>query len=60
MSETLKKKGIPIATIGAVLVLMAPMLLQVVLAAPRIHGPINCDVTSDNALECTFNVSGLD
>jgi hypothetical protein len=59
MSETLKKKGIPIATIGAVLVLMAPMLLQVVLAAPRIHGPINCDVTSDNALECTFNVSGL-
>jgi hypothetical protein len=47
MSETLKKKGIP-------------MLLQVVLAAPRIHGPINCDVTSDNALECTFNVSGLD
>ena len=59
MSESLRKKGIPAATIGAVMMLMAPMLLQGALAAPTIHGPINCTVTEDNALECEFNVSGL-
>ena len=45
MSESLRKKGIPAATIGAVMMLMAPLLLQTALAAPTIHGPINCTVT---------------
>jgi hypothetical protein len=59
MSESIKKIGIPSATMGAAILLMAPLLLQGALAAPTLHGPINCSVTSANALECTFNVSGL-
>jgi hypothetical protein len=38
---------------------MSPMLLQAALAASRVHGSIDCSVTSANALECIFNVSGL-
>jgi hypothetical protein len=60
MSEAIKKIGIPTtATITVALMLMSPMLLQTALAAPTVHGPINCSVTSANALQCTFNVSGL-
>jgi hypothetical protein len=59
MSESMKKVGIPSATMGAAILLMAPMLLQGALAAPTVHGPINCSVTDQNALECKFNVSGL-
>jgi hypothetical protein len=57
MSENLKKIGIPIATIAAVTMLMAPMLLQGALAAPRIHAG-ECTVVDDN-LVCEFDVSGL-
>jgi hypothetical protein len=59
MSESITKIGIPTGTIGAAVMLMAPLLLQGAFAAPTVHGPINCSVTSANALECVFNVSGL-
>jgi hypothetical protein len=59
MSESIKKIGIPSGTIGVAIMLMAPMLLQGAFAAPKVHGPIDCSVTSANALECKFNVSGL-
>jgi len=57
MSENVKKIGIGTATIAAGLMLMAPMLLQGALAAPRIHGG-ECVVVDDN-LVCEFDVSGL-
>lgn len=56
MSENLKKIGIPIATI-AVMMLMAPMLLQGAFAAPRLHAQ-DCEVVDGN-LVCQFDVSGL-
>lgn len=59
MQNRLKHVGIPSATMGAAILMMAPMLLQGALAAPTVHGPINCSVTDQNALECKFNVSGL-
>ena len=61
MTGNSMKIGIPAATatMAAALMLMSPMLLQAALAAPTVHGPINCTVTSANALECILNVSGL-
>jgi hypothetical protein len=60
MSESLKKIGIPTtATIGAVIMLTAPMLLQGAFAAPTLHGPFTCQIVGQNQLHCTANVSGL-
>ena len=59
MTGNVKKIGIPTTGIGAAILLVAPMLLQGASAAPTLHGPIACSVTSANALECKLNVSGL-
>jgi hypothetical protein len=59
MTGNVKKIGIPTTGIGAAILLVAPMLLQGAFAAPTLHGPIACSVTSANALECKLNVSGL-
>jgi hypothetical protein len=57
MSESIKKIGIPTATIGAAIMMLAPMLLQGAFAAPTIHGG-ECTTVDDN-LVCEFDVSGL-
>ena len=61
MTGNSMKIGVPAATatIVSALMLMAPMLLQAAQSTPTVHGPINCTVTSANALECILNVSGL-
>jgi hypothetical protein len=59
MSESMTKKtGLTTATIAAAIMLMAaPMLLQVAFAAPKIHAG-DCRVEGNN-LVCEFDVSGL-
>jgi hypothetical protein len=57
MSESIKKIGVPSATIGAAIMLMAPMLLQGALAAPTLKSG-ECTTVDDN-LVCDLNVSGL-
>jgi hypothetical protein len=57
MSESIKKIGIPTATIGAAIMMLAPVLLQGAFAAPTIHAG-ECNVVNNN-LVCAFDVSGL-
>jgi hypothetical protein len=56
MSETLKKIGIPSATIASALLLMAPMLASA--ASPHFIGSPTCSTVTGN-LECTGKVAGL-
>ena len=57
MSESIRKIGIPTATIGAAIMMLAPVLLQGAFAAPTIHAQ-ECNVVNNN-LVCDFDVSGL-
>jgi hypothetical protein len=60
MSESIKKIGVSsVATIGAAIMLMAPILLQGAFAALTLHAPIQCEIIGRNQLHCVADVSGL-